>query len=372
MGVIKENIIELINSRVLSRGAAMPFSNTVRALTEPDVLAKNVDSLVREYRTKFLDWNDFDDSIFYLFDSIKFSSCPVYPFKRQRNSNNCFALDEVQIPLNSALPETMMEGLVVQEQHEQRKEPTEGEITIKFPFYARMCPYPQDKVARVPIIKAIDMINWLDRNFMTTKNPMEYLKELIKSDTVTLCKLDKAIPTATAKIEKLLDKLFEEEKSEEGVTQAKLWLRENQLNIRGLISRIHQQLMQELLFNEKTIHKDIDIVPLYTNTNLHKAVLCIASELVAFSQNMMSFTTEYIHKKLEASYLETWKLIDISLSVLTSMPSPLRSCLRNLEESLLCSKVFAEGSELAQHIFNERLISDTILTVFLIIHIEIG
>jgi len=376
IAAIKENINELINNQVLSKGITMSFSNSIQALVEHDVLAKNIESLTHEYRTKILDWSDFDDSVFCSFDSIKILPCSIYSFKRQRNANNCFALDEVHIPLNVTFPESKMESkmqnLLAQEQYGQKKKPAEEEITVKFPYYAKMCPYPQDRVARVPIIKAIDMINWLGRNFIGTKSPMEYLKEELKSDTITLCKLEQAIPIVTKKTNELLDKLFVEEKNGERISQTKLWLRENQKNVRELILRIHQQLIQELLFNERTLHKDINIIPLYTNTTLHKAVLCISSELVAFSQNMMSFSTDYIHKKLEASYLETWKLIDISLSMLTSMPSPLRSCLRNIEESILRHKVFAEGSDIARHIYNERFISDTVLMVLLVNNIEIG
>lgn len=323
---------------------------------------------------KELSWKEFDESVFGMFENAKVTGCVVCPFGRQKSANGwsftCLS-DEIQIFLNSPPLETKSECKVSylfgQDQFDFHKKAIEEDNPImKFPYYAKMCPFPQDKAGRIPIVKAVDMLNWIDRTFLGSKSPMEYLKEVLKSDTFTLCKLEQTIPLVTAKSKELLDKLFPEESKDEELMDA--WTLGNRGNFREQITRVHQQLIQELLLNEKVLHKDINIIPLYTNEVFHKAILCIATELVAFAENSRTFSTSRIHSALEASYLETWKLIGVSLSVLTSMPGPLRSCLRNLEESILRCRAFEEDAEFAKHVAGMRVISNLVLDVPFKIH----
>eukprot|EP00826_Nyctotherus_ovalis_P054945 TRINITY_DN7252_c0_g1_i7.p1 TRINITY_DN7252_c0_g1~~TRINITY_DN7252_c0_g1_i7.p1 ORF type:complete len:276 (-),score=77.69 TRINITY_DN7252_c0_g1_i7:17-844(-) len=252
---------------------------------------------------KELSWKEFDESVFGTFENAKITGCVVCPFGRQKNANGwsftCLS-DEIQIFLNAPSLEIKPEHKVLylfgQEQFDLQKKAIEEETPIvKFPYYAKMCPFPQDKAGRIPIVKAVDMLNWIDRTFLGSKSPMEYLKEVLKSDTFTLCKLEQTIPIVTIKSKELLDKLFPEEKGEK---QTDAWTLGNRANFREQITRVHQQLIQELLLNEKVLHKDINIIPLYTNEVFHKAVLCVATELVAFAENSVAFSTSRIHLSL--------------------------------------------------------------------------
>jgi len=351
-------------------------------LLEPDVLTANCENIVKEYHTKIMGWKDFDETIFASFESFKIPPAGLYPFKRQKATNTNLGDEDITISLNDIPPppedKTKIEpnfGITdaaplsgpFDFPPKSAGEEEEGVYLVKFPHYAKMCPFPHDKVGKVPIIQAISMLQWLERNFFNGRSSTDYLKEALNKDNAALDKLEDTIPLMHAMCEDLVEKLCPLLYDVEDMsvsTKIKEWAMNNRKTLKDHILKVQEQLIQELLVNEKTGHKDANILSLYLSQPFQKAVLAFSAELVSFIHNCQIITIPHIHRCLNASYLETWKLIPIALNLLSSMPGPLRQHFRELELAIVKSKAFIEESEFALHIQNLTSLSPNILQVF--------
>ena len=383
--VVAEIIMDLLSAQVINKSAIVSHSDAFQSLVESDVIAANTENLIKEYRTKVLTWRDFDDTVFMNFDTYRISTSAFYPFKRQKSANNNTLLSEEEVSLSwseimpvepkdkidspfgnhndSLLPIAGPFDFPVKPAQDEE----EGVYMVKFPHYAKMCPYPHDRVAKVPVVQAVSMIQWIERVFLSSRSSMEYMKDLLKGDLSAMYKFEEHAQIIHGMcdelVEKLAPQLFDPEDRCTPMLRHKEWHAENRKAFLDSIIRTQYQLVQELLLSEKAAHKDANVLALYANHIFQKAVLTLSAELNAFVHNISHITTPLIHKVFGASYLESWKLITAVLNIVTSMPSPLRQHLRDLEQSIVRSKAFTEDSDFSQHLAATRLINPVILSV---------
>ncbi len=317
--------------------------------------------------------------MFVNFESYKLpTAAQQYPFRRQKLSNSSVPEEEITLSLNDVFQEvkTKMENCLPglpgsaidpyplsasfdfrQKQFEE--EAGESVFGVKFPHYVKMCPYPHDELAKIPIIKAVDMIQWMYRTFLCAKSPTDYIKDALKSDITAIGKFDELCGPIGASMGELADKLTQSLGEPLGEdpdpllgkpVAAKDWLAEYRKLVRDHVVRTQQMFVQDLVLNEKRINREANLLGIYGNMKFQCAALAVASEIVGFIHNSTQLNVPSIHKCCGTSFLETWKLIGTVLSVVSSMPPALRTHLRELEQSILKSRALAEDSEFALHV----------------------
>lgn len=322
-----------------------------------------------------LTWKDFDDRIFATFENYKAPNFQLSAFERQGLSNNLPLEAEVTLAISSTEAElknkkandTAVENTLGQDCKLKQFEEEKGEklAGVRFPHYVKMCPYPHDDLGKLPIIRAVFLIQWLYRVFISHK-AIDYSKDSMKTDMGMFYNFEEPSSISSNLIElvKTLEKTMEENMDESKLSGKADFIGIFKDLLRDHILKVQQHIVQELLQNEKGSNNDINSSQFYTNMKFQKAVLALGTEIVAYIHNYSEMTLGKICKAYEISCMDIWKLISPFLQAFTSLPYPLKVHLQELELSIVKIKAISDDSEFALHVSESQLMDSKTLQVF--------
>lgn len=369
VSLVNEVLEELAKTQVVVKGPLR--SESPRAFVEAKVVNKNIEELVSRYRAKCITWKEFDSTIFGNFDSVTIISSNSVPFERQKEVNEgrlekTTTLNLTSLPLNDNTLEDNVgspHGSTPSEDaHKSESVDYEhNAVPARFPHYATMCPQAQDALEEIPVVKAIDVIHWLQQSVDSSNSSSCCLKKILKVEEVHEIEKD-----VFGKTSKLVQKLLIDYMNWENISVNCRMVREKYYKeLKSYILRFNELLVKKLLLRERRDHKNANIVGLYKNERFQRAVLFVSTEVFAFAYNSMQISSSFICKTYKTSYVEAWKIVRKFIDLFNTMPRLLFLHFRLLEEKILQCKLFAENSIVSISIHKRKSTPNLVIEVHL-------
>jgi len=351
ISLITETLDNLSKQEVLIKGAFQ--ADNPRAYIDSRVIDKNIANLILKYRVECLTWKDFDAIALSDYESIDLETLNVCPFRRQREGHSTLIMNEDKLEKVNSQDEKLQEiELMRNEVH-----------SIKFPYLSTMCPQAEDKLEDIPIMKAIDIIHYLQQSLNFLTHPYNPLKKLMKLEDAY--ELDREIMSEISEGSKTIGKLIESNIKENSSIHWKNLKQGYNKEVQDCIIKFQQLLIAKLLLHEKQYYKEGNIIRLYKNEHFQKATLFLSAEIFFFAFNSTQISSGRIQKTLGVSYLNVWKIIKKFLCVFDTMPQPLVQHIKLLEGKILLYKIFSSSSMFAVSIYKRMLIPSKIIEVLL-------